>query len=378
MRVTLAVCCVLGCYQQHDLGDLADAGVACSASSCQSGIYEECDGGVVHYVACDAACNATLGCVACDPSASSTACSGSTVVTCNPDGTLGPAMATCGEGEQCVAGACATTCTADGVDLVYLVDETNDFLSFDPRLLPNDPFTLIGTLACPTTQPSILVDQSQVIPMSMSVDRDGTAWVLYTSGELFEVSLQTAQCTAANNTVAASGMSLFGMGFVTDVAMGTSEKLYMAGGNTNPASTPRMLAYDDTHAGNLTPTIVGTIGATSDYSPELTGTNEAKLFGFFPNTTAIPYVQEIDKTSGSAIGSAYDLGSAGLGTITDWAFAQWGGVFYVFVTTESGSARDSTVRTIDRTTGAYSVVLQNLPYYVDGAGVSTCAPSTLQ
>jgi hypothetical protein len=32
------------------------------------------------------------------------------------------------------------------------------------------------------------------------------------------------------------------------------------------------------------------------------------------------------------------------------------------------------VRTIDRTSGAYAVVLDNIPYRITGAGVSTCAP----
>ena len=344
----------------------------------QDGTYEECDGGALHPIVCESACSATLGCVSCDP-ATATACDGSAVVTCNADGTFGSAMATCGQGEQCVAGSCSATCTADGVDLVYVVDETNDFMSFDPRLLPNDPFTLIGTLACPTTKPSILANQSMVMPMSMSVDRDGTAWVLYTSGELFEVSLQTAQCTAANNTVAASGMSLFGMGFVTDVAMGTTEKLYMAGGNTNPASV----------AAQASPTTTRTAATSRRWS----SAPSARPATTRPSSPAPTKRSSTDSfrtrrrsrtsrrsTRRRARRSARRTTSVrpGSARITDWAFAQWGGVFYVFVTTQANGTRNSTVRTIDRATGTYSVVLQNLQYFVDGAGVSTCAPSTLE
>src|SRR5262249_20977146 len=203
---------------------------------------------------------------------------------------------------------------------------------------------------------------------------------LYTNGELFQVSLTTAACTAAHNTVGAGNMSLFGMGFVTDSANTNGEKLYLAGGNNDPAATPRKLGYDDTHAGSLVPAAAGTIAATSDYSPELTGTNEAKLYGFFPNLTTVAFVQEIDKGTGAAIGMKWNLGTAGLGTnINDWAFAQWGGKFYVFVTTsDAGGTRNSTVRSIDRTTNTYTVVLQNLPYFIDGAGVSTCAPTVIQ
>jgi hypothetical protein len=319
----------------------------------------------------------------CDPSAG-LSCNANAVVNCNPDGTFGTVVQACGTGMACMAGTCTNACTADGVDLVYVVDEANHFMSFDPRKLPADPFTLIGTLSCPAQGQSIQqpapLDPTPM-PFSMSVDRDGKAWVLFTSGELFEVSLTTAACTAANNTVGAGGMDLFGMGFVTDAPGGMTEKLYMAGGNDDPSVTPRKLGYDDTHGGNLTPSVVGDIAASSDYSPELTGTSEAKLYGFFPNLSTSAFVQEVDKTSGAAVGTKWSLGTGGLGaTVTDWAFAQWGGTFYVFVTTadSNGNNRNSTVRAINRATSQYSVVLQNLPYFIDGAGVSTCAPVVVQ
>jgi hypothetical protein len=323
----------------------------------------------------------------CDPAAGN-ACDGSNVVTCNSDGTYGSVVQMCGSGEMCALGgsgsgsgsgaSCTAACTADGVDYVYVVDEQNHFLKFDPRQLPNDPFTLIGTLNCPSDGMSIQANGTTASPFSMSVDRNGVAWVLYTTGELFNVSLTTAACTKANNTIGASGMELFGMGFVTITAGGSAEDLYLAGGGNN-AQPNGKLAYDDTHGGNLTPTVVGTLTATSDYSPELTGTNEGLLYGFYPNINNPAYVQEIDKTSGAPVGSAWDLGSAGLGdNITDWAFAQWGGTFWVFVTTGTGNTRNSTVRSIVRSSGAYSVVEQNLTYYIDGAGVSTCAPTVIE
>ena len=131
---------------------------------------------------------------------------------------------------------------------------------------------------------------------------------------------------------------------------------------------------------STTPTVVGNIAAASDYSPELTGTAEAKLYGFFPRISAGPaYIQEIDKSNGAAVGQTWNVGTTGLGNgIQDWAFAQWGGVFYVFVTTQTNNVRNSTVRAVDRATGNSSIILQNLPYYIDGAGVSTCAPAVLQ
>ena len=311
----------------------------------------------------------------CDPSMAM-ACNGNSVVACNSDGTFGAQIMTCGSGQQCDQGACHNACTADGVDLVYVVDEANEFLSFDPRLLPGDPFHKIGTLNCPTNGTSIQTGNTQAIPFSMSVDRDGVAWVLYSTGELFKVSLQTAACTKANNTIGASGMYLFGMGFALDAPMMDSEKLYLAGGNKDPAGTPRKLGYDDTHGNNLTPVVVGNIAATSDFSPELTGTAEAKLYGFFPKATG-PFVQEINRADGTAIGQTWAVGTS-LTNVRDWAFAQWGGVFYVFITTGSGSTFKSQVHAVDRMTSVHTIAWDNSAYRVDGAGVSTCAPAVLQ
>ena len=356
MRLVVALLALVAC--KAELAKAIDAGDPCAG--------------------CTQVCSPTLGCVQCDPSLP-TGCDGNTVVACNADGTFGTAMQTCGDGTACESGACKNVCTADGVDLVYLVDEMNDFMSFDPRKLPNDPITVIGKLTCPHNGTSIQQNNDIAMPFSMSVDRDGVAWVLFTTGELFKVSLQDASCTKANNAIGAGTMSLFGMGFSLDAAMATTEKLYMAGGNIDPGITPRKLAYNDTHANNLTPVVVGNIAAASDYSPELTGTNEGKLYGFFPNISSVPFVQEIDKSSGAAVGQKWNLGTSGLGTgIRDWAFAQWGGTFWVFVTTEVNGVRNSTVRSINRATSEYKVVLQNLPYWIDGAGVSTCAPSTVQ
>src|SRR2546423_3613470 len=73
----------------------------------------------------------------CDPNVG-LACSANNVVDCNPDGTFGAVQQMCGNGMMCTGGVCTNSCTADGVDLVYVVDEANDFMSFDPRKLPNN------------------------------------------------------------------------------------------------------------------------------------------------------------------------------------------------------------------------------------------------
>ncbi len=388
-RSLFLVAVLTACGAHHDLATPdasapdAPSGDPCTGdvTRCSAGDWQKCVGGVFQTSdTCSATCSANLGCVACDPTVGAATCAGSDVVACNADGSFGAMMQACGAGTTCSAGACTNVCTADGVDLVYVVDEQNDFLSFDPRKLPGDPFVKIGTLACPTTQPSIQSGNAMVMPFSMGVDRDGKAWVEYTSGEVFNVSLTDASCTASGYVARAGGMDLFGMGFVTDSATATTEKLFTAGGGDS-AGPMGKLAVVDTHAGMYTPTQVGTLTAASDFSPELTGTNEAKLYGFFPVITSGPaYVQEIDRTSGAPVGSTYPLGTTGLGNqIRDWAFAQWGGVFYIFVTTtDANGVTDSTVRAIDKATGAYAIVIDNLAFNIDGAGVSTCAPSVVQ
>jgi len=371
---------LVGCSSH--LSSRPDGGDSCSGSAarCNGNTYQTCVGGMfVDGQTCMLACSATLGCAQCDPAAGN-ACSGNTVVACNADGTFGSTVTDCGQGMACTGGTCTRSCTADGVDLVYVVDEQMDFMSFDPRKLPADPFTLIGTLACPTQGQSIQNPPGAVTPFSMSVDRDGVAWVLYTSGEVFNVSLTTAACTATAWTPQASNMLLFGMGYVTDTMGGNTEKLFIAGGG-DAAQPNGNLASVDTHNNNLTPQIVGTLTAPSDFSPELTGTNEAKLYGFYPVISSGPsYVQEIDRTSGAGVGMQWNLGTTGLGNqIRDWAFAQWGGTFYIFVTTDDGTGvTNSTVRSVNRATSQYTVILQNLPYNIDGAGVSTCAPVVVQ
>src|SRR5262249_52798875 len=156
-----------------------------------------------------------------------------------------------------------------------------------------DPFTRIGTLACPVTLPNLMNPMDPPAPFSMGVDRDGIAWVLYSSGEVFNVKISDASCTATSWVPKASGMQLFGMGFVTDTPTTSKEKLYIVGGSAQ-ADPGGYLAVVDTHAGIFTPTIIGQVFALSDVTAELTGTNEAKLYGFFPRVQVRSYVQEFD------------------------------------------------------------------------------------
>jgi len=286
----------------------------------------------------------------CDP-AESRVCVGNDVVKCE-DGLLGRRLRSCHDG--CKHGVCVAVC-ADGAELIYVVDSANNLRSFDPRKLPGDPFQLVGPLACGRDAGS---------PFSMAVDRGGIAWVLYDDGELFKVSIADAKCERSRYVAGSSGSRTFGMGFVSDEPGGKTEKLFIAANDGSHA-----LASIDTDQALPAARSIGTLEATRRQNAELTGTSEAKLFGFFPVSDEPSFVQEIDRKSGAARGPRWDLGTSSLGRVSAYAFAHWGGVFYVFVTADG-----STVRTVNRTTGEYKTILEGLPFRITGAGVSTCAP----
>jgi hypothetical protein len=342
---------------------------------CVGPAYQECqDGEYVTEQTCPVACSVSLGgCVECDPSGGP-ACDGNTVVSCNPDGTLGGVIETCEAGEECMDGQCARACTADGVDLIYVVDQNYNFLSFDPRLISQGAgaFSLIGQLNCPAGAP--YPSWPAATPFSMSVDRNGVAWVLYTSGEIFNVNIQNAQCTPTSFQRTQQGSwYLFGMGYSTDTAGGDTEKLYIAGGPEQPAPNP-MTGYVDPAS-----LLIQNLGAatTGENSPELTGTGDAALFGYFPGTISNGFVQEISKATGNVMGNPMPAGQVPGGPLA-WAFAHWGGKFYIFVT-DNGLPNNSMVQVVDRATGAYEgTPISNLPYFIVGAGVSTCAPVIIQ
>ncbi len=293
----------------------------------------------------------------CDPKTPKV-CLGDDVVACEPTGHLGRRLRACHHG--CARGKCKGSCTDEASKLIYLVDSANDFLSFDPRLLPNDPFRMIGKLTCEGGSGS---------PFSMSVDRQGVAWVTYDDGEMFKVDIADAHCEPSGYIAHASGSTTFGMGFATDAPGSDSEHLYIAADDASSA----LHALDTAH--DVVPRRVGTIHPAANPNPELTGGSDARLYGFYPDSAGVAFVQEIDRASGDARGPRWPLGSAPLGDVAAYAFAQWAGVFYIFVTTvDGGLDMNSTVRTLDRATGAYQTIREHLPFRITGAGVSTCAP----
>lgn len=240
---------------------------------------------------------------------------------------------------------------AMGTELVYVIDQFDNRIStFDPA---NKQFTDLGSLACPT--------MTGATPFSMGVDRSATAWVLYNSGELFKVALPGLQC-AKTTWTAQAGLEVFGMGFSTDTPGGSSETLYVGGGQTQ-TQTSFTLARLDT--ATLTASPIGMQTAL----PEMTGTGNAQLWGFMPDASTARVVQ-FDKQTGTAA-KTYTLPTLA-GTMTGYAFAHWGGDFWVFLIKNSETS--TTVYQIDGMTGAIKGTTPTTGRVIVGAGVSTCAP----
>ena len=234
---------------------------------------------------------------------------------------------------------------SDEAKLVYIIGQDNEFYSFDP---PSLEVKLIGVIDCPTGNGST--------PFSMAVDRKGTAWILFNDGRIYHVDVKTAACTATAYATGQQNFLTFGMGFVSDAAGSESETLYVGDYNG------KGLARIDTQSLSLS--VVGPWDELTGVA-ELTGTGDARLFGFFNYNPII--IAEIDKSSGNILSQAPQP-SVSIGS--GWAFAFWGGDFWLF-TSPSG---DSQIQQYRPSTGTTTVVKTGLGTNIVGAGVSTCAP----
>lgn len=254
-------------------------------------------------------------------------------------------------------GGPASNCAAE-TQFVYVIDSSNVLYKFDPTIASPAAFTTIGTMGC----------NAGAGPNSMSIGRDGSAYVLYGTDNglggyncagVYRVDITTAACQGPTPfQCGSSGFKKFGMGFTTDVPGGNADTLYI-GNSLNPA-----LGRVDLASGQVTQ--VGMLPGGAEF----TGNSNAELWGFFPDQNA---VVQLDKNSGGSLKS-YPLSGlpSTLGSGYAYAFAFWGGAFYVFYEVDS----------VDNSTNVYKLTpdgnfvkyIPNTGLRVVGAGVSTCAP----
>jgi hypothetical protein len=229
-------------------------------------------------------------------------------------------------------------CPDAGDTLVYVLGSQRELYSFYP---PTLAFKSIGTIQCPTSSN----------PNSMAVTRSGIAFTNFFDGELFEVSTANAACKATTYQANQKGWSTYGMGYAGNADGG--ETLYVSG------FANQGLAFIDTTTFTLVP--IAQYNPPSQFQCELTGTGTGELYAFCPFGSGAWFMQ-IDPLTAKIIAS-HQLSTGGKAFA--WAFAFWGGNFWLFL--------NGNVTKYDPVTQTETLVT-TAPIQIVGAGVSTCAP----
>jgi hypothetical protein len=254
-----------------------------------------------------------------------------------------------------------TSGCADQAKFVYVLSREMGLYKFNPGDLT---FTDIGVLRCK--------DSSS--PNSMAVDRSGTAWVNYASGNLFKVSTSDASCQATNFDPSQADTKKFGMAFASNSAGSKEETLYMVGIDDS-GDTYRGTGLSKLDLSTLELTRIGDFSdGLRSFGAELTGTGDARLFGFVTASSNSPTrLAQVKKDSG-ATPSCDQATLAQVKTGSAFAFSFWGGDFWFYTAQKD---RSSSV-TRYQTSGdkSLTVVKPDVGFAIVGAGVSTCAPVT--
>jgi hypothetical protein len=200
----------------------------------------------------------------------------------------------------------------------------------------------------------------------MAIDRHGLAWLLYQDGSLYRVSTADLGCQRAPYDQTQGVWSVFGMGFVTDSPGSTTETLLIADATHSTfhlEGGEQGLGFLDR---NLRFSRIGPFdGGLKERLVELTGRSDSRLFGFFVQE---PSVGEIDPKTGHIL----SLEPVAVPSPTAWAFAHWGGKFYLF---DAPGTQNS--RLYRHTPGQpLELLIEDAGHRIVGAGVSTCAPLT--
>ena len=265
----------------------------------------------------------------------------------------------------------ASDCLGEAITRVYLLTTDLGSTEHESHLLQFDPETLaytdLGRIDC---------DIGTQILRSMAVDRDGTAWVSTSRGELYTVDTTTIACRPTGMATDQEQVRNYGMGFAT-IGSSSDEELYITaeGGWWMDGVAYRRLGVIDRTT--LTLTLLGDIDAPTPANMELTGTGDGRLFGMVLDVrnlrNIIVSVELLDASDAHTI----ERRVVPLTPRGGFAFAQWGGDFWLFTEAPDGSARvaqfdwdeSAVVQTVDTPL--------TVPGTIVGAGVSTCAPYDL-
>jgi len=225
---------------------------------------------------------------------------------------------------------------ADETKQIYVLGSDKALYRFYPDTLK---FVRIGTVACPTTAGTF----------SMAIDRRGVAWVEYTDGRLFAVNTSNAKCQQTPFKPGQTGFEVFGMGYARNGDSANGETLYVAGAGLASLDTK---TFDLKFVGSLT------FGRT-----ELTGL-DTQLYAFSVGSGVIAGLNK----QTAATETIYR--TAAVDAQAAFAFAQWGGDFWIF----TGDQR-SIVTQYKPVGDKSTVVVKDTGMLIVGAGSSTCAPT---
>ncbi len=260
----------------------------------------------------------------------------------------GGSAGTAGTGAGGSAGTGGDDDCFDAAKQVYLVNDDYAFLKFEPQTMT---FTRLGALRCPA---------GTATPNSMAVDRSGTAWVNYSDGSIFHVDIETLACKATAFEPNQQGFGMLGMGFVSDAPGSSAESLFVTDGGKLGKLDTKTLVLEQ-------------IGTVQD-KPEFAGNGLGELWGFSPPDQQAfqpgGLVQKFDKTSGQTI-KKYDLTLEAPLYGVAWAFAFWGGSYYLFY---QGPRAETDVYQFNPTDGTTEKLDERPGGRIVGASASTCAP----
>ncbi|MBO6937669.1 MAG: hypothetical protein JJ863_22060 [Deltaproteobacteria bacterium] len=263
-------------------------------------------------------------------------------------------------------------CVGEALDEVFVLTTDLEDSSFESHLFRFDPETLeylhVGEVVCPLDGAFL---------RSMAVDRNGNGYATDNRGNLFRVDTDDASCAPTGMETEQEGVRNFGMGYAT-VGDSTDERLYITATGTwyRDETTPyRRLLSIDTRA--LSVATIGDLEAPTPANMELTGTGDGRLFGMVLDVrdlrNIVVTVEHLDADTGATLESKrVPLDASG-----GFAFAQWGGDFWLFTEAPDGRAR---VAQFDWDGGEVLQTVDtelDVPGTIIGAGVSTCAPFDL-
>lgn len=274
-----------------------------------------------------------------------------------------------------------TSCRTDVADFIYFVARQGNasaltLYQFAPATLQ---LTALGPLSCPDIESSIA---------SVSVDRNGSLWLVHPMGAIYRAPLTGGACTVVSGTdiEPLSDYYVSSAAFAADAAGSDAESLYSISNRTTSEPTQ----FRHTQATLETTLIAALNPAQSPIAdaagwgriPILTGTGDGRLFSLsLPDGNAgLTKLAQIDRTTGLQTGTPRQFASEFSGS-NSAAFAFWGGDFWLFTHHEATADTNHYLQLVVTRYRTQASTASVVATFGDirplGAGVSTCAPVVL-